>query len=290
MRYVMFILMSLAILMSAIGCDKNATAPEHQEEVAIFGFLWADQPLDSTKAILITRTEPITDFYEIEKAALTDTRVTIVDEARNITYTLSSSAHRPGYFYNPELVPESGKSYQLRVEWRDKIISARTKVPAKVTLVSELSRDQINIEQADDLGYRKPVRVYCDDPNQVILVDLFCDEPLENAEYINPFGGKAKPEEQEEYDQGRNAEPRHIKVTALYKDLVTDDYPGEHVVYWYASMLVFYGSNTLQIVGIDDNYQHYMTDEHPVLSGGIQEGIGVFGSVSGGSYALQIVK
>jgi len=51
-------------------------------------------------------------------------------------------------------------------------------------------------------------------------------------------------------------------------------------------MIVFRRSNTMQVLAIDDNYHNFLYTEHPEFNGGINGGIGVFGSVCGESFEL----
>ena len=141
------------------------------------------------------------------------------------------------------------------------------------------------------MGFRKPVILNCEDEEQIVYIDMFCNESFENAEYISPFTEDHKfPENREEYDGGVNGEPRHIQAFARLKDLETDNFPGQYVVFWYNSMIVFYGSNTMQILAIDDNYHNYLYTENPEFNGGIQGGIGVFGSVCGEKFELMVME
>ena len=145
--------------------------------------------------------------------------------------------------------------------------------------------------QSTNIGYEKPIFVNCNREEQIILVSMFCNESFSNAEYIKPFtDNSTHPRSQEEYDGGRNAEPRHIQAFMKYQDLVAPLYANQHVIYWYGAMLVFYGSNTLQVLAIDDNYHHYSPMENPELNGCIVGGIGLFGAVCGEEYIIQVMK
>jgi hypothetical protein len=183
-------------------------------------------------------------------------------------------------------------TYLLQIEANDRIVTASTAVPPAPMFRTDLKTDEVNSELQKNLGYEKPVRVTCENcpDNQMMLVDMFCDEPFENAQYINPFFGQEKPTSQEEYDGGINGEPRHIQAFVSYQDLVSPDFDHDHVIYWYASMIVFYGRYTMQIMTVDDNYLNFVFDEHPMLSGGIQGGIGLFASMCGQTYQLNILE
>ncbi len=135
-----------------------------------------------------------------------------------------------------------------------------------------------------------PVFLDGENPDQIVMVDMYCNESWQNAEYINAFFGEDKPADRQSYDGGADREPRHIRGLARMRELASDNFPGRLVIDWYSSMIVFYGSNTMQILAIDDNYHNFIYREHPELSGGIEGGIGVFGSVCGETYRLQVLK
>jgi len=274
-----------------LACAKNPVKPLYEKEISLYGFLHGGHPLSVDRAILITWTRPITDVYDLDEAAVQNAEVEIHESETGQRYVLHHTAAQPAFYYNDSLLVQPLHHYQLIIKAEDRVVSAETTVPEMPVLSTYLARDRTNEVVATNLGYNKPIDVYCDNPNQMILVSVFCNEAFSDAEYINPFNDQHKhPESQEEYDGGRNAEPRHIRAYMRYQDLATPAYAGRHVIYWYGSMLVFYGSNTLQVLAIDDNYHRYLYEEHPELNGGVSNGIGLFGSVCGEEYTLQVLK
>lgn len=289
LNFIYILLLSTLIVWFA--CDKNPSAPEYQKEIAIYGYLWGNEPLDAERAILISWSQPISSYYDLNKAAISNAKVSLRDMTNDIEYSLEDAPERPGFYFNDMLIIHPKTIYKLTVEVEEKVITATTTVPPELKLTTKLLPDTVNIEKRDDLGIRKPIFLDCEDVDRLVVVDMFCNEAYENAEYINPFADNHKfPDTQEEYDGGKNAEPRHIMAFAKCKEFGTDLYQGEPVIFWYHSMIVFYGSNTLQVMAIDDNYHRFLYSEHPELNGGILGGIGVFGSLMGERYELRIVK
>ncbi|MFC1569135.1 DUF4249 family protein [bacterium] len=273
------------------GCSKNPVKPEYQQEIIVFGNLWGNQPLNQEHAISIKYTQPITDIYNDFQTAIRNASVTITDSLTGSSWTLQDNDKAPGYYFNDELIIQPLVTYLLRVETDNKVVTGSTTVPPMITLTSDLKLDTVNTEHQKNLGYNKPIYVDCDCPNDLmIVVDMFCDESLEDAKFINPFFGFDKPETPEDYDGGRNAEPRHIKAFVAFQDLVAPNFESRHTIYWYASMIVFYGQNTMQVMAVDDNYNNYTFAEHPVYTGGIQGGLGLFASMCGETYQLNLVE
>ena len=274
-----------------IGCDNNPEKPVYQKEVTVFGYLWGNQPLDQSRAIAVHYSQPLDQVFSIESAAVRNARVTLTDSVSGESWVLKDT-DIPGKYYDESLVIKPMTTYLLQIETDNKIITASTTVPAVPTLTTDLKIDEINQEYQKNLGYEKPIRVNCAQcpDDLMMLVDMFCNEPYENARYINPFFGQEKSSNQEEYDGGINGEPRHIQAFVSYQDLIAPEFDHEHVIYWYASMIVFYGQYTMQVMTIDANYLNFKFDEHPMVSGGIQGGIGLFASMCGQTYTLNLLE
>ena len=287
-RLILFIL-TLAIFI--INCEKNPSKPDYQKEISVFGYLWGNESLTSDHAILISFTKPITDQYDLDQAGISGANVTITEAISGDLYQLQETSEKPGFYFNENLLVKPKETYNLRIEVGGNIVTASTTVPPSLTIETELSKDSINNVSHKNLSKRKPIFLECEDVGQLVMVDMFCDEEYQNAEIINPFHDSHKfPSDRQEYDGGINGEPRHIQGIGRIREFVTDDYPGRYVVNWYSSMIVFYGSYTMQVINIDDNYHNFIYKENPEVEGGIKGGIGVFGSVSGNIYKMNVQK
>ncbi|MBN2089954.1 hypothetical protein JW964_10075 [candidate division KSB1 bacterium] len=277
-------------LMVIAGCDKTPAGPDYQKEISIYGYLWGDEPLTAEKAILVTYLQPLDNEYSIEKAAVQNALVTITEISSGVVTELKAS-QKPGFYYNESLVIKPKTTYELRVDVDGLTVTARTTVPPELKQATKLAADSINQVFYENLANEKPVFLECESPDQIILVDMYCNEPLENAEYINPFFGQKKPQDIQEYEGEPNGEPRHIFAPVKFAELISVDYPGKFVVDWYSSMLVFLGANSLQVLAIDDNYHKFITTkDYPQFTSGIKGGVGVFGSVYGKTYKLNVKK
>jgi len=286
-----FLLSSLLFSFLTAGCDKNPSQPDFQKEISIYGYLRAERPLSEDRAFLITATRPVTEYYDINKAGIADAAVTVLEETSGETWELTCRPENPGRYFNDSLIAMPGRTYRLTVQAEGRIVTASTRVPPRLAVTTELSPDSINTGRQKDLGQPKPIFLEYGHPEQIILVDIFCNETWEMAEYIHPFHGRhSKPSGPEEYEGGPNQEPRHIYAMAPFKDLAAPQFENRNTVYWYSAMLVFYGKHTLQVLAVDDNTQRYLTSEHPEYSGGIEGGIGVFGSVSGEDFTLNVIR
>ena len=285
------LLFGIIVLCFLIACDKNPGAPKYQKEITIFGYLRGNESLNADHAIMIAYSQPVTNYYDMQKAAITGATVIMKDITNDILYPLKDTLERPGFYFNDTLLIQPKTTYQLRVEIDGKVATATTTVPPELIISTELSEDTTNAVYRKNLGTEKPIFLQCENEDQLVVVDMYCNESYQNAEYVYPFHESHKyPENQEEYDGGRNAEPRHIIAFARLKDFASDMHQGRYTIFWYSSMIVFYGSNTLQVLAIDDNYHNYIYSEHPELTSGVNGGIGVLGSLYGKKYELMVLK
>jgi hypothetical protein len=281
---------TLFILVIA-GCTQNPSGPEYKKDIVVYGYLWANQPLSEQHAILISYTQPLDRFYTLDNAGIANANVTLTNETTDELFVLEDTDVKPGFYFNNSVTIQPNTTYTLEIGVDGKTVTAQTTVPPTLLQTTELRSDTVNRVSHTNLGYDKPVTLQTENDDQVIMVEMYCNEPWQTAEYIYPFHDDHKtPSDQDEYDSGKNAEPRHIMTLVPYKYTLSEEFNDEHTVFWYASMIVFYGSNTLTISAIDDNYHHYLTREHPELSGGIVGGIGVFGSLCGQKYELDVLK
>ncbi|MBN2103285.1 hypothetical protein JW835_04505 [bacterium] len=291
MKFKYIITVMLIILMTWAGCSKNPSGPDYQKEVMIYGYLWGNEPLNLEHAISIQYSQPLNEAYDTQKASIQGALVTLTDTLNEESWQLYDTDEAPGRYFNEDIIIRPETTYLLSVKVDDKTITASTTVPTGLTLVTELNPDTLNREYQDNLGYIKPIYVNCNCPDDLmIVVDMFCEEPWETAKYINPFFGYEKPESREEYDGGVNGEPRRIRAFVTYQDLKAADFENKHTIYWYASMIVFYGRQTMQVMAVDENYINYTFDEHPVYCGGIHGGLGVFASMCGDTFPLYIME
>ncbi|MBN2411469.1 hypothetical protein JXQ31_07235 [candidate division KSB1 bacterium] len=285
-----FILFSFFVLFIITGCENNPSEPDFQNEITVFGYLYGNEALGPERAISIFNTRPVTSYYDPYEAAVKDADVTITLKSDGSVTKLIPVSNKPGYYYNDSLHIIPKETYLLTVKTGDRIVTASTTVPAELESESQLSTNSINYEYNTNLGYEKPVFLEHENADQIIMVEMYCNEPYNNAEYVNPFNGHNYPDDEEEYEGSGSGEPRRIYALVPFKDLVSGLYNNRNTIYWYSSMIVFYGSNTLHIMAIDDNMHHFLTKENPELSGGVNGGIGVFGSLCGIQYQLYIKK
>ena len=116
-------------LFLGLGAGGCSTAPteslgEFRETVYIEGYLRAGSPVSG---LFVGTTMPLSSVYDREASALSDALVTI--EVDGVSYELSPAVDRPGYYDQPDLIIESGKTYHLSVTTGLGTATAQTTVP-----------------------------------------------------------------------------------------------------------------------------------------------------------------
>lgn len=284
------IVLAFGLMALLYGCQKNPGTPEYQKEITIFGYLWGNKPLSSDHAIMIAYTQPVSEYYELDKALIQGASVTLTETSTGRIYTLNDSPQRSGFYFNDGLLVQPKTTYNLEVRVDGEVVTASTTVPPVLKITTDLSKDSINYVYQKNLSRQKPIYLEGESPDQIVLVDMHCNESYKDAEYIEPFQNHKYPTDQEEYDGGRDGEPRHISAMGRLKEFVSEEYPGQYVVFWYSSMIAFFGSYTMQVIALDDNYHKFIYTEHPEYNSGIHGGLGIFGSVSGEVFQFVVLK
>lgn len=287
MKKLILILFTAIILFS---CDNTPNNTEYQKEVMVFGYLKGNSRVDADHAIFISNTQPLLEEYNQEEAAISGVEVLLFDSTADKNYTLTEHPVKKGFYYNDSILVQPNSTYHLTIRVDEKEITAKTTVPSDFIIETPLSESQINSVFPSTVSRQNPFIIASENPEQLIMVDVNCQEEFFNAEYIDPFGDRKYPETREEYDGGINGQPKHIFAIVPYKELEEYDESGRRIIDWYSSMIVFYGLYHVQVMAIDDNMNRYYYTENPVYNGGINGGLGVFGSYVGKLYRLQVVK
>jgi hypothetical protein len=250
--------------------------------VAVHAYLYVGETIDPTNAILVTRVRPIGEPYDLDAAGVQGALVTVGREGAPAE-TLQMG--EPGRYYNGRIQIAARTTYALRIEIPgDRVLTATTTTPIDFDLTGgpPEAPEPVRHEELQDLY---PMFVNAEDPEQVFLVDVFCEEEWQDAKYIYPFGNHDEPSDFDEYG-GASGEPRHIFAYFRLRNLVQEE-RGSRIDF-YGAMMAFYGEHSVHVFSIDDNYYNYLYRDYPEENGGIVGGIGVFGSASRRAWRLDV--
>lgn len=104
------------------GCTEEAAILDTQTAV-VEGYLFAGQPVDSLR---LTQSYA---YIRQDTTLITLDGLTPSMKVDDTVYPLLPKGN--GYYYQPDLVIESGKTYRLSFDWNGKTVSAETFVPAQ---------------------------------------------------------------------------------------------------------------------------------------------------------------
>ncbi len=273
----------LLVTMLISSCSNEGDNPDYENEIAVFAYLYVDEPL-SAATILVTKTVPLNDLYQIEDAII-DAEVRLNDSVLRQQFEFFTMTNKAGYYtINDTTRIRPQTTYELTILAEGRTITAQTTTPAKLDLIASPPESPTQIRY-DDLPDH-PFIFRCLSGDQMIYLEARCEEYWEDARYVETIFDSGKPEEEDDYEEDRQ-DSRFLRVKDLTKaDSGVDIYE----VDWYSRMIEFYGEQKLSLVSIDQNYHNYLYKNNSDLKGGIIDGIGVFGSADRYQYLIDVVK
>jgi hypothetical protein len=272
----------LPLLLS--GCDSAPTRPKYVEEIAVSACLYVGETISNSNAFILTRTRPVDEYYDSGEAAIRDAVVTLRADGATREDTLRMVA--PGRYANPAFVVRPLTTYHLKAQAGGATITASTTTPIAFDVL-RAPRVLPDVMRHAAIADSFPLVVDCRDPEQIFFVDVYCLEEYQNARYVYRMGTAEHPKDYAEYG-GDNGEPRHISTYFRLKDLGGGE--AGYRISFYGDMMAFYGEYQVGIFSIDQNYYSYLYRDRPELNGGINGGIGVFGSACRRQYHVRTVE
>jgi hypothetical protein len=273
----------LALLALLSGCSGDATGPQADSGIAVFGYLYVGEQVTEENAILVSEVRSVGDFYDPSEAAVTNAMVTLRRRGDATSDTLAMV--RPGHYAGGDLVIEPATTYDLQVAVPGRpLVTGTTTTPAALETHGG-PRVRPGTMRISSIPDSFTIAVSCPNGEQMILLDVYCLENWEDARFVNSVGSHDHPTDYGEYGRD-NGEPRHIFAYFKVKNLA--DEGSDHLINFYDGMMVFYGRYTVTCLTMDDNYYSYLYRDHPQENGGITGGIGVFASACRTRYEIEV--
>jgi hypothetical protein len=313
----------LLILLTALllaGCS-DFVSPERYTtpQYTLNGILKAGETIGFENPVWIGKSASLDELNSTE-LFVHDATVRILQTAPNgdtlsfyltpVSFPIPDSDRQVTFYIDPEMhviQPEHNYRIEVTVPGYDKLISAETSVPKVAELVPNFNftppaGQGYTTDPSDtltsipytlvDLHYPVTVRV---DGDQVVnyMVELFCLEEFStDLEFTTVFFGQEHPpaEMESNYYQASGETIRRINIMSRFVSRQHTD--GN----WYVSLsdyrqaYIFYGRYKVTAYVMDDNYYKYKFMPEGYYHGGVQNGLGCFGSVSGGVMYAKIVK
>jgi hypothetical protein len=277
-------LAALLLPMVLAACGTGSTRPKYVEEIVLFGYLYVGETVSGDGAVRLERTLPVDQYYDAGRAAISNAVVTLRADTAAAADTLHLVA--PGVYADSGLVIRERTTYHLLATFDGKTVTATTTTPLRFDTPREPRTISEGVMSQPAIADSFPIVVACPDREQICLVDVYCLEDWANAQFIHRLGGgQDTPSSYDEYG-GDNGEPRHISAYFRLKDIEMSDQG--YLLGFYGDMMWFYGRYQVGVFSLDENYYNYLYRDHPERNGGVNGGIGVFGSAYRKEYSVKV--
>jgi hypothetical protein len=302
MKNMWIMIITGAMLLSS--CSENVSEKRYTDSFYYVSCVLAAQNyIDGEQAVMLGSTLDIEnaqwDMLPVRTATVTITEYT-PDGIENQVVELLWNNESRGYIdEDHELLIKEECAYHLRiVTIEGEILEADTTVPKAIVVLgdSQISESpawafeepteewlSLPAEIADS---EHPVQIATDDNEEFNLyTEFWCYEDYLDAEYIYPENDHDFPDDEEEYMGSVQQYPRRSMGFYMYQ-------PENGIVNFnsYQGQMKFYGRTRLEVYSIDDNYLNYLYKSEGYMAGGIQGGIGIFGSKYGRKLYTRVVK
>ncbi|MDD2331882.1 MAG: DUF4249 family protein [Candidatus Cloacimonetes bacterium] len=307
-----------------VSCSDLTSPDRFQGDVySLTGMIVCGSPIDFANPIHITRSSSIDDF-DFEALFVMDAVVRIKDlDDSSVDYQLSAapdlSGDVPKIVYidlnEPPHIVQAGHTYRIEATIPNygKVISAETTVPPAAVLVPDFYNHDLPTEgytsdpdpehitdiKLSDIDQRYPLALDLGDYTGALnlFAEAYCMEDFStDLEFTEVIMGQTHADESLEANYYSSGETiRRIQImgtfSSVYNDGTGGNNPGNYlVVKDYKQCYVFFGKYRIKVYSVDDNYYKYNYMPDGYMHGGVTNGLGYFGSASGGIMYARIVK
>lgn len=149
------------ITITVISCSKDNFSAEMNLESKIVVEGWIEE--GDVSQLILSSSIPITEVIDSTNVldhVIRSAKVTVSDGQRTEVLRVKNDKDRlpPFIYYGSEIIGEAGKTYTLKIEYLDRIVTASTIIPKTVALISA---EYVKNNVTDTTGY---VFVKFDDP------------------------------------------------------------------------------------------------------------------------------
>jgi len=319
----LLIITILVLALLALSSCSDFTSPKRfdGDVYSISGLLLAESSVNLQKPIYVLRSTSVNDF-SAESLFVTDAIVTIHEYAGDqiqksfvlepvLDLDLEAAIPMPKIKYiDPQdniILADTKYRIEVVVPGYDKTIWAETTVPKPATITPDYfshNSDQygystdpnttLKIKHSEiDTHYPLALNMGEYSGPQYFFSQFFCLEEFStDLEFTTPVIGFENPDENMRdgyYQAGESI--RRIHILGRYTSMPQSDAEDNYLmVRDYKQAFVFYGKYRVTAYVVDNNYYRYSFMPEGYLHGGVRNGLGYFGSASGGVLYTEIVK
>lgn len=309
-----------ALVLVILSCSDLTSGKRFEEtSLVLTGLLDENSTVNPENPVYIGRTVDVNagnladlfiDDEDVEYVHLID--IAAQDTVSMVFYVNFEKGKEVGKFgyidpnWNNEngLLITSGNTYRIEAkvkhlnEWIT--ISAETTVPKPITL-NPLNDDSFTFnpeEEFPELSYETantehPLQIQTEsDEAANMFFQFYCMETFDNALYIIEYPGEEEtPEDEESYEHPVSGFPRKVQFWYAYEPkLLEDEQMFVITDRGYKASFIFYGRYEIQAFSVDENYYQYLYKTNGFMHGGIENGVGYFGSRSGDKIYTKVVE
>jgi len=288
------LLVLLLLALSIMSCDLTSEKRFTSGTVVITGMIYAGETITKENAIYIGRSVEIDEIsVEAFETAFDSVFVRDLDTqlSKRLTFVTTVINNRPkiGYFdADSTFVIQAGHKYRVVAYYAaGDSTYGETTVPLEFTVVdnakyvtdkADVGSVEMKHTEIDDLW---PLRIEVDSPTpKVIYMEYYClwnYDQFEGKPYMTMgdyLGMDIPVDKPEDYDSFMDGYPRKNK----YFDKLIPMNGNILTIPFNQFNYLFYAPYRTTIYSVDDNFYKYIYKDQPYFHGGVQNGIGYFGS------------
>jgi len=304
-------LIGVSLLISS--CDSLTSNPKFDGEVySIAALLMAGYPINEDWPVYLTRSSSI-ENWNIQNLFVQQAVIKIIRLDNGEEFLLQAVPDVSGgkvKWVDPlknVIEPEKRYRIEVRIAGYDKVISAETQVPPMARLERDyfgfnvegegFGPDPFNMPQlqysSSDIRYPLALDLGSRTGAYNLIAELYCMEDFStDLEYTTPIFGMTNPSEDMETSYNSSGEGfRRIRYMGRFTAETQPEYNSSYILLRnYRQGFIFFGRYSVSMIVVDDNYYRYNYMPEAYLHGGVQNGLGFFGSASGGLMFTKVVK
>ena len=285
----MKLFISLILILALTSCVEFTSDKRFATEyIVMSGTIYAGETITLESPIFIGRSVSV-NIIDIRRLFISDAQVYITDIETSISQDLSFGYDEDNFkigYYDPSesFIIESGKTYRLTAIVGRDTVWAETTVPQDFEILE-------NSGYTYDVNSVYPKMVFneidefhtitlrvTDEIETVVYLEHYCLEEFEDATFIRTSGLIERTlESEEDYESFMSGFPRRSSFIFNYFPSLVE---GELLVRTIGNSqdFIFYRRHRVTVAVVDENFFKYRYKSMSFFQGGINNGIGFFGS------------
>ncbi len=284
-------------LLFLFGCELTSPQRFDETEYVITGLLYAGEYVTIEHPIYVNRAINAEEG-NIMDVFIDSAEVTLYELSpeRRVRESIALEFGAPFGFYDPDssMLIKAGYTYRIEATIEGERVWAETTVPHNISIITDSTFTKDGSDSIypsidyDNMGSKHPIYLRTYDESPVILyLEIYCLEDYDDAEMITDFGPP-------EFDEDDYESLREGSITFTYTPKYHASTPGLPAGYYvtkksYYLSIMFGGKHKLTLYSIDENYYNYLYKSEGFYYGGINNGLGYFGSASGDDIFTNVI-